>query len=207
MIVIKRPYIERYLAQLGAIGNLHLYTSATRDYAIRVLKEIDPSNRLFGNRIYAQENPMHEIPKTLSPQLEANHRMVVVLDDQIRVWFQGHHCFVFPVMRYCPLFKYDRAYEGNDNNKFTNDILTYYYSYEGEGFADKEEHSFDKTENHFAMITSFLQFVYETSFINGYTQPVYEMIHDLRAKVLAGKKIFFALTESEKKDARLAAYT
>ena len=53
MIVAKRPGIERYLGQLNAIGNLHLYTSATREYAIRVLKEIDPSNRLFGNRIYA----------------------------------------------------------------------------------------------------------------------------------------------------------
>lgn len=58
MIVAKRPNIDRYLAQLNSIGNLYLYTSATRDYAIRVLKEIDPSNRLFANRIFAQENPM-----------------------------------------------------------------------------------------------------------------------------------------------------
>jgi len=58
-------------------------------------------------------------------------------------------------MRYCPLYKYDRAYEGTDN-KFTNDVLTYYYAFEGEGFADKEEHCFDKGSNHFGMIVSFL---------------------------------------------------
>ena len=33
------------------------------------------------------------------------------------------------------------------------------------------------------------------------------MIHDLRAKVLTGKKIFFALNEGENKETRIAVYS
>jgi RNA polymerase II subunit A-like phosphatase len=90
MIMAKRPFVERYLNSLNMIGNLHLYTSASRDYAIRILKEIDPGNRLFGNRIYAQENPSSDTPKTMNRYLEERHGLVVVLDDQPRVWFHGH---------------------------------------------------------------------------------------------------------------------
>jgi RNA polymerase II subunit A-like phosphatase len=82
MIIAKRPGVERYLNNLNSIGNLHLYTSASRDYAIRVLKEIDPSNRLFGSRIIAQDSQANEVPKTLNPYLEQRHHLVVILDDQ-----------------------------------------------------------------------------------------------------------------------------
>jgi hypothetical protein len=87
-----------------------------------------------------------------------------------------------------------------------SDVLTYYYTLNGPGFIDKEEFFADKVENHLAMIKDFLTYIYETVFISGYSEPIYQIVSRIRGKVLNEKKLTLVLRESPDQQIRIDTY-
>ncbi|SCV70695.1 BQ2448_3457 [Microbotryum intermedium] len=84
--VKKRPGLDRFLADLAEMYEMHVYTMGTRAYAIEVCNVIDPDGRLFGGRILSRDESESLTRKSLQRLFPCNDHMVVIIDDRADVW-------------------------------------------------------------------------------------------------------------------------
>ncbi|KAI0836232.1 hypothetical protein F5Y06DRAFT_112481 [Hypoxylon sp. FL0890] len=81
-----RPGLARFLERISKIFELHVYTMGTRAYALNIAKIVDPTQKLFGNRIISRDENDSITAKSLQRLFPVSTNMVVVIDDRADVW-------------------------------------------------------------------------------------------------------------------------
>lgn len=81
-----RPGLAEFLERISRIFELHVYTMGTRAYALNIAKIVDPTQRLFGNRIISRDENDSITAKSLQRLFPVSTNMVVVIDDRADVW-------------------------------------------------------------------------------------------------------------------------
>jgi RNA polymerase II subunit A-like phosphatase len=66
---------------------LHIYTMGTRAYAMNIAKIVDPTKKIFGDRIISRDENGSMIQKNLR-RLFWDSKMVAIIDDRADVWPQ-----------------------------------------------------------------------------------------------------------------------
>lgn len=82
----QRPGLEKFLAHMAELYELHVYTMGTRAYAQNVCAIIDPDRKLFGDRIISRNENGSLTAKTLERLFPRDTKMVVIIDDRSDVW-------------------------------------------------------------------------------------------------------------------------
>ena len=65
---------------------MHIYTMATRNYALSIAKIIDPDGKYFGDRILSRDESGSLTHKNLKRLFPVDQSMVVIIDDRGDVW-------------------------------------------------------------------------------------------------------------------------
>lgn len=81
-----RPGLAEFLEKISKLYELHIYTMATRQYAIEIAKIIDPDGIYFGDRILSRDESGSLTQKSLQRLFPVDTSMVVVIDDRGDVW-------------------------------------------------------------------------------------------------------------------------
>ncbi|AAS50644.2 ABL127Wp [Eremothecium gossypii ATCC 10895] len=81
-----RPGLKEFFAKIAPHFELHIYTMATRAYALEIAKIIDPDGKLFGDRILSRDENGSLTQKSLERLFPMDQSMVVVIDDRGDVW-------------------------------------------------------------------------------------------------------------------------
>ncbi|GAV51166.1 hypothetical protein ZYGR_0AD03490 [Zygosaccharomyces rouxii] len=81
-----RPGLREFFAQLAPLYEMHIYTMATRTYALEIAKIIDPDGSLFGDRILSRDENGSLTQKSLERLFPTDQSMVIVIDDRGDVW-------------------------------------------------------------------------------------------------------------------------
>ncbi|ODV66079.1 hypothetical protein HYPBUDRAFT_158104 [Hyphopichia burtonii NRRL Y-1933] len=81
-----RPGLQEFLAQVAKKFELHIYTMATRNYALAIAKIIDPEAYYFGDRILSRDESGSLTHKNLKRLFPVDQSMVVIIDDRGDVW-------------------------------------------------------------------------------------------------------------------------
>ncbi|KAI1458605.1 hypothetical protein F4805DRAFT_423987 [Annulohypoxylon moriforme] len=82
----KRPGLAEFLEKISQLFELHVYTMGTRAYALNIAKIVDPTQKLFGNRIISRDENDGIEAKSLQRLFPVSTNMVVVIDDRADVW-------------------------------------------------------------------------------------------------------------------------
>ncbi|KAF7999915.1 hypothetical protein HF325_005764 [Metschnikowia pulcherrima] len=77
-----RPGLEQFLARVLEIYELHIYTMATRNYALAIAHIIDPCGKYFGDRILSRDESGLLTHKNLKRLFPVDQLMVVIIDDR-----------------------------------------------------------------------------------------------------------------------------
>ncbi|XXH01040.1 condensin complex non-SMC subunit Cnd1 [Hypoxylon texense] len=81
-----RPGLAEFLERIHKMFELHVYTMGTRAYAVNIAKIVDPTQKLFGNRIISRDENESITAKSLQRLFPASTNMAVVIDDRADVW-------------------------------------------------------------------------------------------------------------------------
>lgn len=81
-----RPGLFKFLEEMSELYEMHVYTMATREYALNVQKIIDPEQKLFNNRVLSREDNHGATVKNLKRLFPVDTSMVVMIDDRGDVW-------------------------------------------------------------------------------------------------------------------------
>ncbi|KAI0880889.1 uncharacterized protein GGS22DRAFT_77783 [Annulohypoxylon maeteangense] len=81
-----RPGLAEFLEKVSQLFELHVYTMGTRAYALNIAKIVDPTQKLFGNRIISRDENDSIVAKSLQRLFPVSTNMVVVIDDRADVW-------------------------------------------------------------------------------------------------------------------------
>ena len=81
-----RPGLTEFLENISKIYELHIYTMGTRAYAQNIAKIVDPSRRIFGDRILSRDESGSLTAKNLQRLFPVDTKMVVIIDDRGDVW-------------------------------------------------------------------------------------------------------------------------
>lgn len=81
-----RPGLREFFAQVAPLYEMHIYTMATRAYALEIAKIIDPDGSLFGDRILSRDENGSLTQKSLERLFPTDQSMVIVIDDRGDVW-------------------------------------------------------------------------------------------------------------------------
>ena len=81
-----RPGLEQFLEDISKLYELHIYTMGTRAYAKHIAEIIDPTRKIFGNRILSRNENYSLFFKSLDRLFPVDTRMVVIIDDRADVW-------------------------------------------------------------------------------------------------------------------------
>ncbi|KAI2779424.1 hypothetical protein F4815DRAFT_494017 [Daldinia loculata] len=81
-----RPGLAEFLERISQLFELHVYTMGTRAYALNIAKIVDPTQKLFGNRIISRDENDSITAKSLQRLFPVSTNMVVVIDDRADVW-------------------------------------------------------------------------------------------------------------------------
>ena len=84
-----RPGLAEFLQKVSEMFEMHIYTMGTRAYALSIAKIVDPTQKLFGNRIISRDENGSMTAKTLQRLFPVSTSMVVVIDDRADVWPQN----------------------------------------------------------------------------------------------------------------------
>jgi len=85
--VFKRPYLDKFLAEVSKHGEVHVYTASTRQYADQVLDQIDPRGYVTGR--YYREHCVVGKDGQLTKSMDVitkNLQKLVVIDDSEQVY-------------------------------------------------------------------------------------------------------------------------
>lgn len=81
-----RPGLKEFFEKIAPLYEMHIYTMATRAYALEIAKIIDPDKSLFGDRILSRDENGSLTQKSLTRLFPTDQSMVVVIDDRGDVW-------------------------------------------------------------------------------------------------------------------------
>ncbi|KAJ5095391.1 hypothetical protein NUU61_004747 [Penicillium alfredii] len=81
-----RPGLEQFLENVAELFELHIYTMGTRAYAQNIADIIDPTRKLFGDRILSRDESGSLTAKNLQRLFPVDTKMVVIIDDRGDVW-------------------------------------------------------------------------------------------------------------------------
>lgn len=81
-----RPGLKEFLASVAQRYELHIYTMATRNYALAIASIIDPKGEYFGDRILSRDESGSLTHKNLKRLFPVDQSMVVIIDDRGDVW-------------------------------------------------------------------------------------------------------------------------
>ena len=81
-----RPGLEAFLEKVSELYELHIYTMGTRAYAQNIADLIDPTRKLFGDRILSRDESGSLTAKNLQRLFPVDTSMVVIIDDRGDVW-------------------------------------------------------------------------------------------------------------------------
>lgn len=81
-----RPGLSEFLARVSELYELHIYTMATRNYALAIANIIDPTGQYFGDRILSRDESGLLTHKNLKRLFPVDQSMVVIIDDRGDVW-------------------------------------------------------------------------------------------------------------------------
>lgn len=81
-----RPGLQEFFDKVAPHFELHIYTMATRAYALEIAKIIDPTSALFGDRILSRDENGSLTHKSLERLFPMDQSMVVIIDDRGDVW-------------------------------------------------------------------------------------------------------------------------
>lgn len=81
-----RPGLKEFLEEITKFYELHIYTMATRNYALSIAKIIDPDGKYFGDRILSRDESGSLTHKNLKRLFPVDQSMVVIIDDRGDVW-------------------------------------------------------------------------------------------------------------------------
>ncbi|KAJ6018958.1 hypothetical protein N7499_009865 [Penicillium canescens] len=81
-----RPGLEEFLQNVAEIYELHIYTMGTRAYAQHIADIVDPTRKLFGDRILSRDESGSLTAKNLQRLFPVDTKMVVIIDDRGDVW-------------------------------------------------------------------------------------------------------------------------
>ncbi|EEQ36088.1 hypothetical protein CLUG_00211 [Clavispora lusitaniae ATCC 42720] len=81
-----RPGLKEFLAEVSKLYELHIYTMATRNYALAIASIIDPDGKYFGDRILSRDESGSLTHKNLRRLFPVDQSMVVIIDDRGDVW-------------------------------------------------------------------------------------------------------------------------
>lgn len=81
-----RPGLEEFLKRVSQLYEMHVYTMATRNYALAIAHIIDPDGRYFGDRILSRDESGSLTHKNLRRLFPVDQLMVVIIDDRGDVW-------------------------------------------------------------------------------------------------------------------------
>lgn len=81
-----RPGLQQFLERVSTLYELHIYTMATRNYAIAIARIIDPTGAYFGDRILSRDESGLLTHKNLRRLFPVDQSMVVIIDDRGDVW-------------------------------------------------------------------------------------------------------------------------
>ncbi|KAJ5094065.1 hypothetical protein N7456_009926 [Penicillium angulare] len=81
-----RPGLEDFLQNIAELYELHIYTMGTRAYAQNIADIIDPTRKLFGDRILSRDESGSLTAKNLHRLFPTDTKMVVIIDDRGDVW-------------------------------------------------------------------------------------------------------------------------
>lgn len=81
-----RPGLEAFLEKISQYYELHVYTMGTRAYADHIAKIIDPTGKIFGDRILSRDESGSMTAKNLKRLFPVDTKMVVIIDDRGDVW-------------------------------------------------------------------------------------------------------------------------
>lgn len=74
------------LQKMDTKYEMHIYTMATRNYALAIAKIIDPDGKYFGDRILSRDESGSLTHKNLKRLFPVDQSMVVIIDDRGDVW-------------------------------------------------------------------------------------------------------------------------
>ena len=81
-----RPGLEEFLELVSKIFELHIYTMASRNYAMTITRMIDPTGKYFGDRIMSRDESGSLTHKNLKRLFPIYQSMVAIIDDRGDVW-------------------------------------------------------------------------------------------------------------------------
>ncbi|QLG70833.1 hypothetical protein HG535_0A07750 [Zygotorulaspora mrakii] len=81
-----RPGLKEFFEGIAPLFEMHIYTMATRAYALEIAKIIDPDGSLFANRILSRDENGSLTQKSLERLFPTDQSMVVIIDDRGDVW-------------------------------------------------------------------------------------------------------------------------
>ncbi|AQZ14302.1 FCP1 (YMR277W) [Zygosaccharomyces parabailii] len=81
-----RPGLKEFFEKVAPLYEMHIYTMATRAYALEIAKIIDPDGSLFGDRILSRDENGSLTQKSLERLFPTDQSMVIVIDDRGDVW-------------------------------------------------------------------------------------------------------------------------
>lgn len=81
-----RPGLKKFLELMNQRYEMHIYTMATRNYALAIAKIIDPEGIYFGDRILSRDELGSLTHKNLKRLFPVDQSMVVIIDDRGDVW-------------------------------------------------------------------------------------------------------------------------
>ncbi|KAL6939187.1 hypothetical protein ACO0RG_003015 [Hanseniaspora osmophila] len=81
-----RPGLKEFFEKISEYFELHIYTMATRAYALEIAKIIDPDGSLFGDHILSRDENGSLTHKSLERLFPTDQNMVLVIDDRGDVW-------------------------------------------------------------------------------------------------------------------------
>lgn len=81
-----RPGLKEFLENMYRYYEMHVYTMATRSYAVAIAKIIDPEGKYFGDRILSRDESGSIYQKSLKRLFPVSTAMVAIIDDRGDVW-------------------------------------------------------------------------------------------------------------------------
>ena len=92
-----RPGLQQFLETISELYELHIYTMGTRAYAQNIAKIVDPTQRIFGDRILSRDESGSMVAKSLRRLFPVDTKMVVIIDDRGDVWSWSENLIKVPV--------------------------------------------------------------------------------------------------------------
>lgn len=93
MLVKLRPFVREFLREANKMFDLYVYTMGTRDYAIEVVKLLDPENKYFPSKVISRSDCTRMGQKALDI-VPGSRACTIILDDNLSV------CFFIPLFSF-----------------------------------------------------------------------------------------------------------